>query len=345
MSEIKKSFRTRPIDINRPLNIHIGELQLSEDDFEENIYRVQKPKFIPIPDTAIVEIEETRKSDFVNKNGYIKYIKTFDDEKRSVLYDLEEDDFEWLSKNEQLKDDEMELLMDIFEKETGLSDELIEFDEINFDSYKTIESKKLKKKVYDHWRKKREKRIEKLYPKCGRPLLGEYEIPPDPNELSPNIAFRPRLDEKQVIRKYRKNDEESYTRLNILKQDLEQLKDIAELVLERERLKQIYAQNTMSLLKMKLSNIDKSSEMTFYELLKRSNHQNDHQYQQLQNNKQKQIQKQLEQQEMNQEEILLKQQLEQKEEEEEEENENEKKPIFSFLEYQKNIESEEEIEF
>ena len=39
------------------------------------------------------------------------------------------------------------------------------------------------------------------------------------------------------------------------------MKDILELIVERERLKQIYVENTMSLLKMKLSNIDKSTEM------------------------------------------------------------------------------------
>jgi hypothetical protein len=187
-------------------------------------------------------------------------MKTYEEEKNNVLYDLEMDDFDWLSKN-KIKENEMEYLMDLFEKETGYSDELISLNQMDSNKMNSFDSRVIQS-VHSYWKKKRQSRVDKWYPIHGRPLLNEYETPPDPNDLSPNIAFRPRVEEKQMIRKYRKNDEESWNRLKILKEDLEKLKEILDQIQEREKLKQMLNENTMSWLRLKMnSNVDKSSEM------------------------------------------------------------------------------------
>lgn len=248
---MKKTFRERPIDVNKPLPIMIGEL---EDDDMEECDPIEEITHIPVPEIKekegrVKDLGETRVEKYEKPFGYIRYFKTYNDEINEILYDMEEDDFDFLKKlnsgtNYQLTEKNFELMISKFEKETKFSSELIDISRI---IHLFEFPHKIIKKTYQYWKDKRLKRISKQYPKCGKPLLCEFEIPPDQNDLNPNIAFRPR--EKPLKKKI--NEIDSFEKLNQLKKDFENLKSIIECIKEREKLKQELCETHFLLLKSK----------------------------------------------------------------------------------------------
>lgn len=249
---MKKTFRERPIDVNKPLPIMIGEL---EDDEMEEYETMEEVTHIPIPEIKekegkVKDLGETRIEKYEKPFGYIRYFRTYNDEMNEILYDMEEEDFDWLknlnsTSNYQLNERNFELLISKFEKETNFSPELIELSRVIM-LFGDIPHKTIKK-TYQYWKEKRLKRVSKQYTKCGKPLLCEYELPPDQNDLNPNHAFRPR--EKPVKKKI--NEIDSFEKLNQLKRDFESLKVICECIKEREKLKQELCETHFLLLKSK----------------------------------------------------------------------------------------------
>lgn len=174
----------------------------------ETTTKSEKVKQIPTPVVRIKEIPNyVPLQNFRFPPGYIKYWgKTYDEEKTHVYYDLDDSDFEWLqnfnknSQDQKLTEDEFELGIDRFEKATGFSTELVSISKAMQSIPQSLRDSKPKamKKLYWYWKKKRLERISKQYPTCGKPLLEQFEIEPDPNDLNPNVAFRPREKEKPI---------------------------------------------------------------------------------------------------------------------------------------------------
>lgn len=71
--------------------------------------------------------------------------------------------------------------------------------------------------VHKFWQDKR-KRV-------NRPLLAQFQLPPDPNDPDPAKTFRPREKEISIRRRLRKqqNDKDAFQKLNKIKAEFEQV--------------------------------------------------------------------------------------------------------------------------
>ncbi|CAM9378423.1 unnamed protein product [Discosporangium mesarthrocarpum] len=83
--------------------------------------------------------------------------------------------------------------------------------------------------VYKYWKDKRARN--------GKPLLRRFWPVTSPNDTDPHKVFRPREKERYKLRKHRKNDLESFRKLQQVKQDFERLLHIATMVQRRETMK------------------------------------------------------------------------------------------------------------
>ncbi len=141
-----------------------------------------------------------------------------------------------------LTNTDLELFIDRFEKVTGFEKQsLPTLDDMlsNREEIRNKTSHTLLYDVYQYWKQKRLSRMyeydEKKYSNVGKPLLFQYEVPPDIDNPNPYVAFRPREREKQ--HKSRKNDQASYDKLRLLRAELERLRTLCSLVRKREILK------------------------------------------------------------------------------------------------------------
>lgn len=229
-----KQFRSRPIDINRILNVFHGDLP--EDEIDE-IYdpndRILTEMEIPIPDikedeSKVVDHGERGDSSFVRPNTYIRFFESWQFEKDQILYDMDDRDFDFIKKH-NIPGNDMESLIDLFEKETAFSDELIDFQSLG------SLSNPYARTVFQYWKERRLSRCGRYYPRCGKPLLNHFELPPDPNDENPLGVFRPREDRPL---KRKKNEPEHGAQMEQLKNDFVQLLSVMECIKERERINQ-----------------------------------------------------------------------------------------------------------
>jgi hypothetical protein len=223
---MKKQFRQRPIDISRAIQIIIGDLP-DEDQVEEYEPEEQEP-YVPIPevkeaDSKVVDLGEQGESSFTRPPTYIRYFQTWEQERNQIEYDMEETDFDFC-KSHSLNPLDFEYLINVYERETGTSPDLIEWHELRGMKSST-------RYIFNYWRDRRFSRISRYYPKCGKPLITNYEIPPDPNDSSPFMVFRPREDKPP---KKRKNEPEHLVKLEQLKSDFESLLLVMGSVKQRE---------------------------------------------------------------------------------------------------------------
>eukprot|EP00743_Colponemidia_sp_Colp-15_P002064 GILK01002239.1.p1 GENE.GILK01002239.1~~GILK01002239.1.p1 ORF type:complete len:502 (-),score=104.27 GILK01002239.1:267-1772(-) len=253
----RPNFRPRPIDINRKLPVvrsvddltfedengtmhtitNLDEAGLGEDSYVvQTEQKVTKQKNIPIPD--ILEVPNYAANygaKFERPPTYIRYRRKTEEELNAIVeYDLLLDDEEWLKKfnggKNTLSEDKMELMIDAFEKATGSGAEIIIYEGVRLVQTKGIfQRQAVIEAVWQYWKEKR-KRLK-------RPLLRRFWPPPNPDDTSPNVCFRPRERERMKLRKPRKNDSEMYQKMKRLKDDFEKLRRVLELVKRRERTK------------------------------------------------------------------------------------------------------------
>lgn len=168
--------------------------------FEPTIEESRKE--VPVPTVKVVELQETGyKPNFKYPKGFIRWKGiTYEEEKTRIDYDIEEDDIDWLNKinsESQIKltEDELEKIIDRLEKATGFSQTLVPLNTVYEILPEFKDKADLLKKAYVYWRQKRMSRVGKYYP-CGRPLIQNFEVDPDPDDTNPYVAFRPRVSEK-----------------------------------------------------------------------------------------------------------------------------------------------------
>lgn len=138
----------------------------------------------------------------------------------------------------------LEVMMDVMDKATAF-DAIITMDEAEllivqklpqlFHMYPTSKARAgvatlrhVINEVYQYWVSKRGK--------LKRPLLRRFWPVTSTDDTNPHLVFRPREKEKYKLRKKRQNDMEAHRKMQQLKQDFAQLKQLLELVKQREEM-------------------------------------------------------------------------------------------------------------
>lgn len=85
--------------------------------------------------------------------------------------------------------------------------------------------------VHSYWLAKRKA--------LGKPLLRRFWPKTAPTDTNPHCVFRPREKERYKLRKHRKNDVDAFRKLQQLRRDFDNARDLCALVLRRERLKRL----------------------------------------------------------------------------------------------------------
>ena len=83
--------------------------------------------------------------------------------------------------------------------------------------------------VYHYWVSKRKKN--------QKPCSRRYWPPTSVTDTNPHMVFRPREKERYRLRKHRKNDLDSYRKLQQLRREFAGAQSLLQLVIEREKLK------------------------------------------------------------------------------------------------------------
>mmetsp|Transcript_22824 Transcript_22824/g.37561 ORF Transcript_22824/g.37561 Transcript_22824/m.37561 type:complete len:479 (-) Transcript_22824:156-1592(-) len=244
------SFRPRPIDIFRRLHVvnvsdegqNVG-LSSSRVSVPASIAAISKSQIgekaheIPIPAFVTVDTGD-RRSQFIRGPQYIKYTGPSKSAEERVEYDLDSDDerfLEFLKEKcggRSLNDEQFEKLIDRLEKLSGALGLGHTVDIFTFrHTFPSIQLEVLDD-VYSHWRKKRVA--------LGKPLYRQFQPPPSADDTRPDVAFRPReIKSRPVLKKsQKKNDQQALMRLRNLRKNLERVRTMADLVLQRERKKQ-----------------------------------------------------------------------------------------------------------
>jgi hypothetical protein len=140
-------------------------------------------------------------------------------------------------KGAALTEDDMEALIDLFEKESGkitLRNELMSSDDkIDPTNYFTLAQAMIAaatrlnikgkpvESVYSYWISKRKR--------LGKSLMRIFQEPPPKNNTDPHVAFRPRVEGRRISKRNpRKDDTSGYVKMIYLKRDFQRVLDIIE---------------------------------------------------------------------------------------------------------------------
>ena len=200
-----------------------------------------KKSEIPAPKTSAVDTyEQEQPADYDLPVSYIRFRKGFRaDGVHHVDYTLIKEDEDWLATQQEsvrskLDADTLEKMFNICERASGplppLPQVQVETLFIGQLSMSRLEHKEVWTAVYNFWKQKRSK--------TGKPLLRRFWPVTQVGDTDPHKVFRPREKERYKLRRSRKNDMDSYRKMQVLKKDLDRVRDILELVKVRERLKQ-----------------------------------------------------------------------------------------------------------
>jgi enhancer of polycomb-like protein len=270
----RTNFRNRKISIKQALTIlrsadidHLDEelvlqnaapqMETGVDKEEENETHLvaaitstaQKPVYIPTPDASRVVpgYEKKFRKPFTMPPSFIRFSATVEDTE-GCPYSMDEMDDTWLvdfnkgrTENTVISEDAFEWIMHQFEitinsKQPFLStapDSILPLEEIEpafeEDDAPGKPYKQFAKFVYPHWRQRRVDNAGKPI----MPLLRYEENAKDDGD--PYVCFRRR--EIRQIRKTRQTGQSATVRLRGLRQEMQQARQLAELVLRREQLK------------------------------------------------------------------------------------------------------------
>lgn len=254
----KVSFRTRQIDFNRPLPIvKYGSdmfFELGEGTFvgrgvpqvpsgmereEENEHhfleviqalQLQKPSDVSIPVPEIIDRSEEYEKIYTTSFSppkHLIHIRTIAlAEEEPVEYDMDTDDEDWLHRSDlNLSPEKFESMMDRLER--GCGQRVMNLEEARL---LLKDDPSLVIAVYDYWLNKRIQ--------CRQPLLlsVRQEKRDAGSNNDPYVAFRRRTERMQT-RKNRKNDEYSYEKMLILRQQMNVLGEIMSRLVKRETTK------------------------------------------------------------------------------------------------------------
>ena len=205
---------------------------------------------IPIGDCTVdLEYDSIVKPDFVLPTSYIRYTKKIGDDKDiSIDYCIDDDDLEWLKttyeKNREINPhatiNNFETIINIFERQTGMARDPIPLNLVFASTIQELKmpnavATKLTSDLYTYWINKRNK--------LAKPMCRRYWPQTAATDTNPYHVFRPRDKERYRLRKQtRKNDLESFRRLQQLRKEFGRAKILLQLVLEREMLTEAEAE-------------------------------------------------------------------------------------------------------
>ncbi len=128
-------------------------------------------------------------------------------------------------------------IVDILEKESGRIDGFVTMAAAETKCFELVAGlvrpghSRFISDVYGYWMKKRER--------LHKPLLRRYWPVTAPSDTNPHHVFRPREKEAYKLRnRARRNDGDSLERMTALRSELERVRDLADIVVRREKLKQ-----------------------------------------------------------------------------------------------------------
>lgn len=199
---------------------------------------------MPPPQESEINYDELYPSNFSLSSNFIRFSQTVE-ECIGCLYDMTEEDDEFLKQynqkkpqGSQLSEDDFELIMEVFEDTASISTPFASVDKTVV-AYEHMVSglghlgqEKLMpfaKDIYAHWKEQREAKDGSLHPTL------KFETHPDTDEQDPYVCFRRR--EVRQTRKTRQRDVQSADKLKRLRRELEEGRQLILLSHERELLK------------------------------------------------------------------------------------------------------------
>jgi enhancer of polycomb-like protein len=236
-------------DITKKLEIIRDIVIVTKDDIDAPQKYTMAPKRklnIPVGDVSTdPDYEKIVKPNYILSNSYLKYMKKIgDDEDVSIDYNMEDEDLTWISTHPRLCNDRevmshltelaFEKIIDILEKQTGVLKDVVPVFHVEklvaeMLQWPAIVAAKIVPEVYQHWLNKRES--------LQKPICRKFWPVTNANDSCPYHVFRVRDKERYRLRKQqRKNDLESFRKMQTLKKEFNKAKILVQLVLEREKL-------------------------------------------------------------------------------------------------------------
>lgn len=305
-------MRTRPIDITKPLqlidtsesNEGLNDQPMIEITGQTNINTNQSSGAIraPIINTTSstdnitigsksrveIPIPPVNKNvNFYNKMKYSTYhipnyyIKSHIFTSAAIaptieLYDLQQEDIEWLQKHntpsnnnssnsDNITEAELSACIDLYEKEAGrltTRNESYSIDEkevpesiFTYNTATSIASYRLNLPtqksgdIYTYWIGKRRR--------LGKALLSYYQEPPPRGNTSPHVAFRPRVEPRRQSKRSAKKEDYTtpFIKLQQLRNDMQRVLTIGNHLAQREQIKLDLQLTNTHLFDIQLNNI------------------------------------------------------------------------------------------
>lgn len=257
----QRNTRPRKVDVFRKLPILrcVNDEYQDEDGTRQTISAsdlmlevatapVSRAKKLNIPICPVTdrstEYEAEVSGRFKLPVSYIRTAKTGPDvqvDRERVDYVLEYQDMRWIQSRgrkaaQVLDDDKLEKMIDALEKATGTGpmvtqDAAEKVLTAKMGMQPTSATREVVADVYQYWLGRRTKN--------KKALLRRFWPVTAADDTNPHMVFRPREKERYKLRKHRRNDMDSFRKLQQLRRDCERVRTLLELVCHREQVKQL----------------------------------------------------------------------------------------------------------
>jgi hypothetical protein len=191
------------------------------------------------------EYDEMLPATYSTPTGYVRYqLKMNDDVDLISDYVCDMEDEDWiqgkLSSGDKYNFEQylnlttLEKVINVLERLTGFSD-LVTMNNAERALHQAVPEvphmvyARLIPDIYHYWVSKRQRH--------HKPCSRKYWPPTSATDTNPHMVFRPREKERYRLRKHRKNDLDSYRKLQQLRREFSGAQSLLQLVIERERLK------------------------------------------------------------------------------------------------------------
>eukprot|EP01029_Cantina_marsupialis_P001809 TRINITY_DN1162_c0_g5_i1.p1 TRINITY_DN1162_c0_g5~~TRINITY_DN1162_c0_g5_i1.p1 ORF type:complete len:973 (-),score=260.56 TRINITY_DN1162_c0_g5_i1:278-3196(-) len=255
----KREIRKRPIKarVHIPIKRNLDDF-IVDDDFDErshnaksllSVSRAARRKFdLPTPQITIVEdYKNFIKPSFKRNAPFIRHSVTYDQKKQRVEYFCTKEDFSWLMQHPKglqpdahgfrISIDVFETIIDRLERASATEQVIPQYIAIDVahrvcTTWSRSEVQRVMSELYPYWIQKREK--------LRKPLLRRFWPATACGNPDPHQVFRPRDKEQggYRLRKNRQGQHENLLRLSQLHGQLLHAKELLQMPLHRERLKQ-----------------------------------------------------------------------------------------------------------
>jgi len=193
---------------------------------------------IPVPVVNEVSLkDQIIVGGYKQPSGYVRFhLSDIHAEDGVPEYEADFVDENWLEKyNESHSDghpvtlDSFEVAFDKLEKAQGFKSELLPYSSVR-QHLVHFAGEDGKKSMYEHWAERRRKR------KCS--FLRLFQRPPEPHDINPAVAFRPREQESSGNKlRARSNTYDNFKKAVTLRRDFERARTLLEQQSKRERIK------------------------------------------------------------------------------------------------------------